>query len=339
MEVGALTKHRVKVKKKYRLTKKEQKRLVQLHEKEDYTTRELAELKELEKRQYERLKRKNKKNKTSKHKSGKKSSKRNKNEQLAVKNRLFLECGTVDMYDMLIYEKRKLTLHRDPPFRNTNHTVFDESFLLTRRNHDYIEELQRINSKEYKKVMDQIRVNKQTLIERKKQNGEIDYLEPTIEQEDIISEVDELVKSDDQEEQEEFLRLLRQEKLERKKAKREKKRAKREAKRKSKKRDKGEQRQVKNRLLLECGTVDMYNMEIYDAKRLTIHREPPFRVSHHTVFEESYLLIRENHDYIEHLQDTNPEAYQETMNQIKANKDKLIRERKLTIESNDSKLE
>lgn len=90
--------------------------------------------------------------------------KRNKNEVVSVREKLILECGTVDMYDMLVYEERKLTLHHDPPFRLTGHTVFEESFLLTRPNHDWIEHLQRQNRCAYERTMDQIRENKDRLI-------------------------------------------------------------------------------------------------------------------------------------------------------------------------------
>jgi len=107
-----LTKKRGKIDKKYKLTKKEQKRLCQLREKEDCTLKELDELAILEEKQYARIVRQNRRGIGIKSKKKrKKAPKRNKEEQQEVKNRLYLECGTVDMYDMMIYEKRKLTLH------------------------------------------------------------------------------------------------------------------------------------------------------------------------------------------------------------------------------------
>lgn len=81
-----------------------------------------------------------------------------------VKQELILACGRVDMYDMQHYAKEKLTLHHYPPFRETHHTVFDESFLLTRKNHDYIEQIERTDKEEYKRVMQLIKSNKHKLM-------------------------------------------------------------------------------------------------------------------------------------------------------------------------------
>lgn len=64
---------------------------------------------------------------------------RKKAKNKGVKLQLFLVCGTVDMYDVQKYAKEQLTLHHEPPFKDTHHTVFEESYLLTRKNHDYIE--------------------------------------------------------------------------------------------------------------------------------------------------------------------------------------------------------
>lgn len=99
--------------------------------------------------------------------------KRNKNEVVAVRDRLIAECGTIDMYDMLVYEERKLTLHHDPPFRLTGHTVFEESFLLTRSNHDWVEHLQRQNRCAYERTMDQMRENKDRLIKMRRMEQEV----------------------------------------------------------------------------------------------------------------------------------------------------------------------
>ena len=85
----------------------------------------------------------------------------------AVKLQLFLKCGTIDMYDMRIYERDKLTLHHYPPFRETHHTIFSESYLVTRPNHDYIESLDQFNQDEYQKVMRKMKDNKLKLIRDK----------------------------------------------------------------------------------------------------------------------------------------------------------------------------
>ena len=175
-------KHRIKneIKKQKKLEKsknkvlKNIKRIKILEEKAEYD--DLERLEELEQLEEEHLARINTqiyelKSKIKKHPKEKKqqpAKKRNKNEVVAVRERLILECGTVDMYDMLIYEERSLTLHHDPPFRQTRHTVFEESFLLTRENHDYVEYLQRQNHCAYERTMDQIRANKEKLIKIRK---------------------------------------------------------------------------------------------------------------------------------------------------------------------------
>lgn len=91
---------------------------------------------------------------------------RRKPKNKGVKLQLFLECGTIDMYDMQSYAKEKLTLHHYPPFRETRHTIFEESYLLTRENHDYIEYLDSHNPEKYKEVMHQIQENKKVLMKR-----------------------------------------------------------------------------------------------------------------------------------------------------------------------------
>ena len=47
----------------------------------------------------------------------------------AIKCQLFLKCGRVDMYNMEIFAKEKLKLHHDPPYRQTHHTIYEESYL------------------------------------------------------------------------------------------------------------------------------------------------------------------------------------------------------------------
>lgn len=81
-----------------------------------------------------------------------------------VKLELFLVCGKVDMYDMKKYSKDKLTLHHYPPFRETGHTIFEESYLLTRKNHDYIEEVEKTDPIKYEQIMKKIENNKRILM-------------------------------------------------------------------------------------------------------------------------------------------------------------------------------
>ena len=81
-----------------------------------------------------------------------------------VKLELFLVCGKVDMYDMKKYSKKKLTLHHYPPFRETDHTIFEESYLLTRKNHDYIEEVEKTDPIKYEQIMRKIENNKRILM-------------------------------------------------------------------------------------------------------------------------------------------------------------------------------
>lgn len=81
----------------------------------------------------------------------------------AVKCQLFLKCGRVDMYNMEIFAKKKLTLHHDPPFRNTHHTVYEESYLLSNKTHKELHRLELDNHDEYDRRMEIIRENKKIL--------------------------------------------------------------------------------------------------------------------------------------------------------------------------------
>lgn len=87
-----------------------------------------------------------------------------KSKNKGVKLELFLACGKVDMYDMKKYSKERLTLHHYPPFRETHHTIFEESYLLTRENHDYIEGIERKDPIKYKQIMEKIECNKRILM-------------------------------------------------------------------------------------------------------------------------------------------------------------------------------
>lgn len=85
-----------------------------------------------------------------------------------IKNRLFLECGTVDMWDMKKYKGKQLQLHHFPPYRETRHTVYEESYLLTEENHVYLHQLEQKNNEEYLRRMEIIKENKKVLEKVKK---------------------------------------------------------------------------------------------------------------------------------------------------------------------------
>ena len=81
----------------------------------------------------------------------------------AVKCQLFLNCGRVDMYNMEIFAKEKLQLHHDPPHRITHHTVYEESYLLSEKNHIELHKLELDNHDEYDRRMEIIKENKRIL--------------------------------------------------------------------------------------------------------------------------------------------------------------------------------
>lgn len=81
----------------------------------------------------------------------------------AVKNQLFLKCGRVDMYNMEKYEKEKLVLHHDPPYRKTKHTIYEESYLLSNETHIELHKLELDDRDEYNRRMEIIRENKKIL--------------------------------------------------------------------------------------------------------------------------------------------------------------------------------
>lgn len=87
-------------------------------------------------------------------------------------------------------------------------------------------------------------------------------------------------------------------------------------------------RAVKQQLFLKCGRVDMYSMEKYSKCKLELHHEPPFRISHHTIYEESYLLSANNHKELHHLEQHDIEEYRRRMDIIKENK-KILEKRKV----------
>lgn len=85
---------------------------------------------------------------------------------------------------------------------------------------------------------------------------------------------------------------------------------------------------VKYQLFLRCGHVDMYNMEIFAKEKLQLHHDPPFRLTHHTVYEESYLVSQETHIELHKLELDNHEEYDRRMGIIKENKKILERTKK-----------
>lgn len=80
-----------------------------------------------------------------------------------VKLELFLKCGKVDMYNMEKYAKENLVLHHDPPFRKTQHTIYEESFLLSEETHIELHKLELDDHAEYDRRMEVIRENKKIL--------------------------------------------------------------------------------------------------------------------------------------------------------------------------------
>ena len=79
-------------------------------------------------------------------------------------------------------------------------------------------------------------------------------------------------------------------------------------------------KQIKNQLFLNCGRVDMYNMQKYAKEKLQLHHDPPYRITHHTIYEESFLLSDENHVELHKLELDNREEYENRMEVIRNNK-------------------
>lgn len=87
-------------------------------------------------------------------------------------------------------------------------------------------------------------------------------------------------------------------------------------------------RQVKVELFLKCGKVCMYSMEKYAKEKLVLHHFPPYRLTGHTVYEESYLLNEEVHRELHRLELDNREEYNRRMEIIKKNK-KILEKRRM----------
>lgn len=86
-------------------------------------------------------------------------------------------------------------------------------------------------------------------------------------------------------------------------------------------------RAVKKQLFLKCGRVDMYSMMEYAKYKLELHHDPPFQYSHHTVYEESFLLSADNHRELHHLEQTDIDEYNRRMETIRQNKKILEKKR------------
>ena len=86
-------------------------------------------------------------------------------------------------------------------------------------------------------------------------------------------------------------------------------------------------RRIKQELFLKCGKVDMYNMEKYAREKLVLHHHPPFRLTGHTIYEESYILSEETHIELHKLELDDHEEYDRRMEIIKENKKILERKR------------
>lgn len=86
-------------------------------------------------------------------------------------------------------------------------------------------------------------------------------------------------------------------------------------------------RQVKAELFLKCGKVCMYSMEKYAKENLQLHHDPPYRLTKHTIYQESYLLSEETHKELHKLELDDREEYNHRMEIIKENKKILERTR------------
>jgi len=84
---------------------------------------------------------------------------------------------------------------------------------------------------------------------------------------------------------------------------------------------------IKCQLFLNCGRVDMYNMEIFAKEKLQLHHDPPFRKTKHTIYEESYLLSEETHKELHRLELDDHQEYDRRMKIIRENKKRLERSR------------
>lgn len=79
-------------------------------------------------------------------------------------------------------------------------------------------------------------------------------------------------------------------------------------------------KRVKQQLFLSCGRVDMYDMKLYSKEKLQLHHDPSFRITKHTIYEESFLLSDETHKELHKLELDNHEEYDRRMGIIRRNK-------------------
>lgn len=87
-------------------------------------------------------------------------------------------------------------------------------------------------------------------------------------------------------------------------------------------------RQVKQELFLKCGKICMYDMKKYDKEKLVLHHWPPYRLTGHTVYEESYILEESNHIELHKLELDDREEFERRMKIIRKNKKILERTNK-----------
>ena len=71
----------------------------------------------------------------------------------------------------------------------------------------------------------------------------------------------------------------------------------------------------------------MYSMEKYAKEKLVLHHYPPYRLTGHTIYEESYLLSEETHRELHRLELDDRDEYIRRMEIIKENKKILERTR------------
>ena len=86
-------------------------------------------------------------------------------------------------------------------------------------------------------------------------------------------------------------------------------------------------RKIKQELFLKCGKVCMYDMKKYSKEKLVLHHDPPWRFTHHTIYEESYILEINNHIELHRLELDDHEEYDRRMEIIRNNKKILERTR------------
>lgn len=85
-----------------------------------------------------------------------------------VKLELYAKCGKICMYSMHKFSKKKLHLHHYPPYRETRHTVYEESYLISDRLHQKLHKLERQDYDAYLEMMKKIKQNKKVLERKRK---------------------------------------------------------------------------------------------------------------------------------------------------------------------------